>query len=153
MESSTSDSSLDSSSSDEPSSSDEDSEGYEGTSSDSTSDGSSDDSSSDDSSSDSEGSESESERGSVREIPKPTKMVGSKENAPFEGLTRTQKRNARRKRAKLSMPQEATPSDAGDAELMELLRARKEALLGALSEGVALVDTTELTPSLGKVPG
>lgn len=140
---STSDSSDDETSSDNASSDDDDSSSNGGGSSDDESgddwdDGSSDDSSddsSDESSSDSD--ESDSGPECVTAAPKPA--VVKAESAPFAGLTKTQKRNARRRLAKLSGKVGTTTPDLGDAEL----RARKEALLGALSEGTSPVPEVE----------
>ncbi|KHN94865.1 uncharacterized protein MAM_07284 [Metarhizium album ARSEF 1941] len=120
-----------------------------GDSSDSDGDESYDDSSSDADVSESE-SESEHESKPVREISRPTTaLVKSEGSAPHQGLSRTQKRNARRKRAKLIRQQEETPTPSPeDAELL----ARKEALLGALSENTIPVETaSEPTLANGEV--
>ncbi|KAK9445181.1 transcription factor atf21 [Metarhizium brunneum] len=148
---STSGSSYDGSSDPADDEHDEGDSGYEDTSDspDESSDGDSDDSS-DDSSSDSDESESEPQPGSkpVPEAPRPQKaLVKSEGTAPHEGLSRTQKRNARRKRARLLGRQEevGTP-EFDDAELL----ARKEALLGALSEDASLETTSEPILANGK---
>ncbi|KAG8410315.1 hypothetical protein J3459_017206 [Metarhizium acridum] len=148
---STSGTSYDSSSGSADDEHDEGDSSYEDTSdspdesSDSDSDESSDDSSSD---SDESDSEPRPESKPVQEIPRPRKALVKREGtAPYEGLSRTQKRNARRKRARLLSQQERiwTP-ELENAELV----ARKEALLDALSENTPLEATSEPTLTNGK---
>ncbi|KAG5926107.1 hypothetical protein E4U42_003651 [Claviceps africana] len=97
-------------------------------------DGSSSGSSSDDGS---EGSSDESSSDSSDEsVSEPVKDAAKRriqqDNAPSQGLSRTQKRNARRRKQKAMIRQTTSTPSAGDAEL----RARKEALLGALQADV-----------------
>ncbi|KAG6281107.1 hypothetical protein E4U48_007443 [Claviceps purpurea] len=68
--------------------------------------------------------------------PESVKNPGStqiqQDSAPSQGLSRTQKRNARRRKQKVMMRQETSTPNSMDAELL----ARKEALLGALQAHV-----------------
>ncbi|KAG6300768.1 hypothetical protein E4U09_006302 [Claviceps aff. purpurea] len=95
---------------------------------------SSSDSNSDD---DSDDSSDESSCGSSDDSgPESVKNPGStqiqQDSAPSQGLSRTQKRNARRRKQKVMMRQETSTPNSMDAELL----ARKEALLGALQAHV-----------------
>ena len=135
----TNSSTSDSSSSEETSSddysaeendSDDDSSGFDDEAN-SDSDESSSDSSSEDSTDDS--SDESNDEVHHPETVKPASPASSSfmnQSAPHQGRTRTQKRNARRKKAKLSKLQEGTITDSKEAELW----ARKQALLGVLSE-------------------
>ncbi|OAA34609.1 hypothetical protein NOR_08367 [Metarhizium rileyi] len=105
--------------------------------------------SSDDSSSDSDesqsGFQSHRETKPIQQTSKCTSALPkSEETAPYGGLSRTQKRNARRKRAKLLNGQDSTSTSAlEDAEFL----ARKEALLVTLSE--TLPEAANKTQTLG----
>lgn len=144
-----SDDSSDDDDDDDDDESNEDRSSYDEDSSDSSDEDSeeSSDASSDDSASDSDASESESERVSAQMIPRQAKMLTeATESAPYTGLTRTQKRNARRKRAKLFKEEGTSTPESGDAELL----ARKQALLGTLSEGPPLEAADKSTMVNGK---
>ncbi|KAG5919842.1 hypothetical protein E4U61_000541 [Claviceps capensis] len=90
-------------------------------SSDSNSDDDSDDSS-DESSCDS------SDDSGPEPVKNPSSAQTQQDSAPSQGLSRTQKRNARRRKQKFMMRQATSTPNSMDAELL----ARKEALLGAL---------------------
>ncbi|KAK2599021.1 hypothetical protein QQS21_005487 [Conoideocrella luteorostrata] len=119
-----------SSSADEPSDieeSDDDDSSFHGVgSTDDTSDESSDDSSDDSSSESSEASEP----GAVKA---PTGIKIQEERAPQQGLTKTQKRNARRRKQKATNQQNMSTPDLRDVEFL----TRKEALLSALQDEAA----------------
>ncbi|KAG5987370.1 hypothetical protein E4U52_007668 [Claviceps spartinae] len=104
-------------------------------SSDSDSDDDSDDSSDDSScdSSDDSGPES---------VKNPSSTQTQQGSAPSQGLSRTQKRNARRRKQKVMMRQETSTPNSMDAELL----ARKEALLGALQAHVTH-DASQKSPA------
>ncbi|KAG6312622.1 hypothetical protein E4U44_003174 [Claviceps purpurea] len=95
---------------------------------------SSSDSNSDDDSEDSsdESSCDSSDDSGPEPVKNPSSTQTQQDSAPSQGLSRTQKRNARRRKQKVMMRQETSTPNSMDAELL----ARKEALLGALQAHV-----------------
>ncbi|KAG5971433.1 hypothetical protein E4U58_007580 [Claviceps cyperi] len=75
-------------------------------------------------------------------VKNPSSTQTQQDSAPSQGLSRTQKRNARRRKQKVMMRQATSTLNSMDAELL----VRKEALLGALQAHVTH-DASQVSPT------